>query len=61
MWSNPCSEQDECKSGCSWQCPLRFGIFLRMEILDSVAELSKVPEESADLGHSVLLAFTLRC
>lgn len=51
MWSNPYSEHGELKSGCSWLCPLKFGLSLAMEVLDSVGKLSKTPVESAELSH----------
>lgn len=40
--------------------PLKFGLSLAMEVLDSVGKLSKTPVESAELSQSVHLVFTLR-
>lgn len=60
MWSNPYSEHGELKSGCSWLRPLKFGLSLAVEVLDSVGKLSKTPVESAELSYSVHLVFTLR-
>lgn len=60
IWSNPHSEQGELKSGCSQLCPLKFGLYLAMEVLDSVGKLSKTPVESEALCQSEHLVFILR-